>query len=119
MIKASKFIDGLFTLIILSITILAFYLSYALHLSGPIIAIVWLLWFLGVLGFGYFTSKGQAIFDFTLQAKSELLKVVWPTRKETVQTTIIVVVMVSIAGFSLWLADSGMMWTIGKITHLG
>ena len=53
------------------------------------------------------------------EAKIELQKVVWPTRQEAVQTTSIVMVMVTITGFVLWGIDSGMLWAIGKITHLG
>ena len=56
---------------------------------------------------------------FAKEAKLELQKVVWPTRQETIQTTSIVMVMVAITGFVLWGIDSGMLWAIGKITHLG
>ena len=54
-----------------------------------------------------------------MEAKAELLKVVWPTRQETIQTTSIVMIMVAVTGFILWGIDSGMMWVIAKITHLG
>ena len=103
----------------MALTAVAFYASYAINLPGPVVSIVWILWLSISLGLAYFTASGQAVFEFSKQAKSELHKVVWPSRKETVQTTAIVVVMVTIAGFVLWMADSGMMWIIGKLTHLG
>ena len=119
MTKCSKIQDVFILLIISMLTLAAFYVSYALKLSGPIIAIIWIFWLVSSLAIAYFSGPGKAVFEFSRQAKSELQKVVWPSRKETVQTTIIVMVMVSIAGFVLWMADSGMMWLIGKITHLG
>lgn len=119
MTKSSKIQDIFIIIIISMLTLAAFYVSYALKLSGPIVAIIWIFWLVASMGMAYFSSPGKTVFEFSKQAKSELQKVVWPTRKETVQTTIIVVVMVSIAGFVLWMADSGMMWLIGKITHLG
>ena len=71
------------------------------------------------LFFGFFTAKGEQVFSFAKEAKIELQKVVWPSRQETIQTTSIVMIMVTITGFVLWGIDSGMLWAIGKITHLG
>jgi preprotein translocase subunit SecE len=71
------------------------------------------------LGFGFLTVQGKQVFSFGKEAKLELQKVVWPTRQETIQTTSIVMVMVALTGFILWGIDSGMLWAIGKITHLG
>ena len=101
------------------ITCAAFYVTYAYHFTGPVKAIVWLGWFVLCLACAFFTEKGQQVFVFANEAKIELQKVVWPTRQETVQTTSIVMLMVVAAGFILWGVDAGMMWAIGKITHLG
>ncbi|WBV68853.1 preprotein translocase subunit SecE [Legionella pneumophila] len=68
---------------------------------------------------GYLTTTGKRVFAFAQEAKVELLKVVWPTRQETIQTTTIVMVMVGLTGFILWGVDSIMMWAIAKLTHLG
>ncbi|MCC5014730.1 preprotein translocase subunit SecE [Legionella sp. 31fI33] len=101
------------------IAILAFFCTYYFNFSGPVKVIIWLGWFVltGLLGF--FTSKGKEVFAFAKDAKIELQKVVWPTRQETVQTTSIVMIMVAVTGFILWGIDSGMMWVIAKLTHLG
>lgn len=77
------------------------------------------MWLLLALFFGYMTSSGKQVFKFAQESKVELLKVVWPTRQETIQTTTIVIVMVAVTGFILWGVDSVMMWAIAKITHLG
>jgi preprotein translocase subunit SecE len=115
----NKIIPNLSWLGIVLVTILAFVATYAYNLSAPVIAIIWIFWLLLSLGLAYLTPQGQLVFSFAQESKAELDKVVWPTRQETVQTTLIVVAMVGIAGFVLWGVDSAMMWIIGKITHLG
>jgi len=107
------------TTAIILLTAGALYATYYLNFSSPVKAIIWIGWLVGVLLFGLLTSKGMQIYNFAKEAKIELQKVVWPSRQETVQTTFIVMIMVTITGFVLWGVDSGMMWIIGKITHLG
>lgn len=104
---------------LLIITALAFICTYYFKFTTPIKIIVWIVWLILFTVMGYFTSKGQEVFAFGIGAKAELIKVVWPTRQETIQTTSIVMIMVAITGFILWGIDSGMLWTIAKITHLG
>ncbi len=64
------------------------------------------------------TIKGKSIISFVKSAYSELHKVVWPTRKETGQIALIVVLVVLLTGLILWGVDSVVMWGIGKITLL-
>jgi preprotein translocase subunit SecE len=52
------------------------------------------------------TTKGSAFLTLCLEAKTEVRKVVWPTRQETTQTTMIVLVVVFILAIVLWLLDS-------------
>lgn len=92
---------------------------YFFHFTGPIKALVWLVWLVVALSLSFFTGKGKQFFAFANDAITELKKVVWPSRQETVQTTSIVMLMVGLTGFVLWGVDSVMMWAIGKITHLG
>ena len=51
------------------------------------------------------TRLGQALIGFGRESRMEVRKVVWPTRQETVQTTFMVIVAVSIIGIFLWLID--------------
>jgi len=104
---------------IVAVTVGAFWVNYALKPSVAINTVVWIAWVLLVMLFAFFTQKGKALLAFATEAKQELEKVIWPTRQETIQTTSIVVVMVTLTGFVLWGIDSGMLWVIGKITHLG
>jgi preprotein translocase subunit SecE len=101
------------------ITVAAFIGTYSFHFSAPVKVMIWIGWLVCVLAFGFFTSQGQQVYFFSKEAKIELEKVVWPSRQEAIQTTSIVMIMVTVTGFVLWGIDSGMTWAIAKITHLG
>ncbi len=61
------------------------------------------------------TSKGQKFFGLLKDARSEMRKVIWPSRQETLQTTLGVVVIVLVVAFILWLVDNFLGWLILKI----
>jgi preprotein translocase subunit SecE len=62
------------------------------------------------------TAVGQAAWAFRRDAIIEVRKVVWPTRKETVQTTMIVLVVVIIMSLLLWGLDSLLAWAVRVLT---
>ena len=62
------------------------------------------------------TELGAEILEFIQGARTEVRKVVWPTRAETTQTTLIVIAMVVIMGLLLWLLDVILFWLIRLIT---
>lgn len=62
------------------------------------------------------TQKGRWVVEFFRDSRMELRKVVWPTREETMQTTMIVAVMVVILALLLWGMDSILLWLIGWLT---
>lgn len=51
------------------------------------------------------TEIGGMLLGFAQDARSELRKVVWPSRTETFQTSLAVVVMVVLMGLFMWLLD--------------
>jgi preprotein translocase subunit SecE len=57
------------------------------------------------------TVKGAAFVNLCLEARTEIRKVVWPTRQETTQTTIIVLVVVFVVAIVLWFVD----WALGAV----
>ena len=61
------------------------------------------------------TLKGRALWDLIKEAKIEIRKVVWPTRQETVQTTLVVVAVVLVMGLILWALDSLLGWVISSL----
>ncbi len=52
------------------------------------------------------TAAGRAFITFWQESMVELRRVVWPTRKETIQSTIAVIVMVFVMGIVLWSIDA-------------
>jgi preprotein translocase subunit SecE len=61
------------------------------------------------------TSKGRAFIQLGLEARTEIRKVVWPTRQETTHTTMIVVVVVIVVAIILWGLDSTLSWLISLL----
>ncbi len=53
----------------------------------------------------WFTAPGQQFFAFSNDAVTELKKVVWPTRKESLQTAGIVFAFVVVMALFLWVSD--------------
>ena len=51
------------------------------------------------------TTKGKSALGFAKEARVEARKVVWPTRQETVQTTLIIMLAVAVVSFLLYLID--------------
>ncbi|NOT17911.1 MAG: preprotein translocase subunit SecE [Sulfuriferula sp.] len=58
------------------------------------------------------TQPGKHFFVFAQDSVQEAKKVVWPSRKETVQTTGIVFLFVIVMAIFLWLVDAGLMWAV-------
>lgn len=61
------------------------------------------------------TAKGHAFFVLLKEARTEIRKVVWPTRQETTQTTLIVVAVVLVMALMLWGLDTLLGWLISLI----
>ena len=65
---------------------------------------------------GFFTRAGHALRDFLLESNFELRKVVWPTRQETMQTTLVIIAVVIILSILLGLIDVFLKWSV--LDHL-
>ncbi|MFI8982605.1 preprotein translocase subunit SecE [Ectopseudomonas khazarica] len=61
------------------------------------------------------TARGQAFAVLLKEARVEIRKVVWPTRQETTQTTLIVVAVVLVMALLLWGLDSLLGWLVSLI----
>jgi len=62
------------------------------------------------------TTIGATLLGFIHDSRGELRKVVWPTRAETLQTSLAVVVMVIVMGIFLWLLDMLLFWIVRSLT---
>jgi len=71
------------------------------------------------LGMMLTTDLGRTVWSFVLESKQEVRKVVWPTREETMRTTLLVFAMVFIVGLILWLLDMFLFWGVRILTGQG
>ena len=62
------------------------------------------------------TELGRVAWAFRREAIIEVRKVVWPTRKETTQTTLVVLVVVILMAILLWLLDMFLAWAVRFLT---
>ncbi|MEH6726731.1 MAG: preprotein translocase subunit SecE [Hyphomicrobiales bacterium] len=58
-------------------------------------------------------------FTFIQQVRAEISKVTWPTRRETIITTVMVFIMVFFAAIFFFLADQVLGWGVGLLLTLG
>ena len=65
------------------------------------------------------TEKGRAAWEFVRESHTEVRKVVWPTRKETTQTTLIVIAMVGLVAIILWVLDGFLAWLVKLLLGTG
>jgi len=65
------------------------------------------------------TEMGLQFKTYAQDSVEETRKVVWPTRKETLQTTAIVFVFVLIMALFLWLVDGSLLWIMKKLIGRG
>ncbi|MFI4956218.1 MAG: preprotein translocase subunit SecE [Gammaproteobacteria bacterium] len=107
-------IKWLTVLVLLAVAAVGFQYFAELHLGIRIAGLVALVG--AAIGIACTTSQGRDALEFISSAKAEARKVVWPTRKETIQSTIAVVVMVLVASVFLWLLDSLLLYVMSLIT---
>lgn len=65
------------------------------------------------------TAIGKGFLVFLKEARIEVRKVVWPTKQETIQATLVVVALVFLVGLILWLLDMVLFWGISRLTGQG
>ena len=61
------------------------------------------------------TAEGKESLKIILESRTEIRRVVWPTRTETTQTVLIVVVAIIICAVLLWGLDSLFGWATAKL----
>jgi len=60
----------------------------------------------------WFSGPGQRFFAFAKDSWTETRRVVWPTRKETTQMTLIVFAFVVVMAIFLWAVDKTLEWVL-------
>jgi preprotein translocase subunit SecE len=113
---SSKRNGVLWTLIVLIFLAALVANYYFTSIATPIRIIAWIVIFSGLLGLSVLTDQGRTAVRFIGEAKIELRKVFWPTKQETIQTTLIVMAMVLVTALLLWGMDAFMLWAISWLT---
>ncbi len=69
------------------------------------------------LAVAWFTPQAHQFQQFWKDAREELGKVTWPTPRETWQTALAVVLMVSVVGLVLFFLDTVLLWLVSGLTQ--
>ncbi len=67
----------------------------------------------------WFTEAGKTFAAFARESWEEAKRVVWPTRKETLQTTGVVFAFVFVMAVFLWIVDAGLLWITQRLLGQG
>ena len=65
------------------------------------------------------SAKGKGLLTFMGLARTEVRKVVWPSRQETMQTTLMVFIIVVILSIFLWFVDMFLGWGVKVLLATG
>jgi preprotein translocase subunit SecE len=78
---------------------------------------------LAVIGAAVFvalqTAVGRTVWQFASDARTEVRKVVWPSRQETLQTLLIITIAVLLTALFLWAVDSLLFGIVRYLTGQG
>ena len=67
----------------------------------------------------WFTEAGKTFAAFSRESWEEAKRIVWPSRKETMQTTLVVFAFVFIMALFLWMVDASLLWLTHKVIGQG
>ena len=110
-------VKQVFSVIFIIAGVAAFYYFSEMRLLYRVLGLMVVAMF--VVGMMLTTGLGRDVWCFVLESRQEVRKVVWPTREETVRTTLMVFAMVVIVGFVLWLLDMFLFWGVRFLTGQG
>ena len=99
---------------ILLSSVFGFYYFAELSLLIRVLAVIFSV-ILSLLIF-FSTQRGIIFWDFLQGSRVEMRKVVWPTKQETIQTTLTVFMFVLVLGIFFWLLDFLLLYITTSIT---
>ncbi|HEY8887790.1 MAG TPA: preprotein translocase subunit SecE [Gallionella sp.] len=70
-------------------------------------------------GVAWTSESGRRFFTFGKDSVAEAKRVVWPTRKETLQTTAVVIAFAVTMALFLWAVDASLMVVVNKMMGRG
>jgi preprotein translocase subunit SecE len=110
-----------FRLVVGVMLVLAGIVAFYWQDSAP----VWQRWGAVVLGLALgigivaTSAYGKTVIQFVLDSRVELRKIVWPERRETGMTTVVVFAFVIIGGLFFWVVDFFLAWATRHLTGQG
>jgi len=89
--------------------------------SSPMIARVGIIFggIIVALGVAWTTDQGKRFYVYVQEAIAETKKVAWPTRKDTVQSTGVVIAFVIVMAVFLWIVDALLAWVVELMIGTG
>ncbi len=89
------------------------------YFAGEVMTLIRVLGLLGALGVAlavvYQTARGKMMFSYMRETDVERRKVVWPNRQETLQTTLMVLVITVIVAIMLFIMDTIFGWIVRRL----
>jgi preprotein translocase subunit SecE len=89
------------------------------ELAWAIRSVAWVAVLLVLAAVLYRTREGKRFAAFLIKVRSELRKVAWPSRQETISSTMVVAVGVVFMSLLLWALDSGLVYLFSLMTGQG
>lgn len=105
--------DRLYWLVVISLVVGGIFGNWYFQNESLLVRVIALLVVAAAAGFTLLqTERGKALWALGKDARAEVRRVVWPTRQVTIQTTMIVILMVMVVALILWGLDSLLSWGI-------
>lgn len=110
-------VKNITALAILVVSLAGYYFYSDVH---AVIRVLGLLAGVALAGIVFYQSEtGRSWFKYLSNARKEVRQVIWPTRQETLQMSLIVVVAVIVMSIFLWLVDMFFLWAVQLLTGQG
>jgi preprotein translocase subunit SecE len=101
--------------VLLAGAMVSFY-YFSAELNALVRVVILLAAVAAALGLAYKTELGRTIWSYITGARTELRKVVWPSRQEALQATLMIAVVVLITSLILWGLDSALLFGVKALT---
>ncbi|QBZ82268.1 Protein translocase subunit SecE [Hydrogenovibrio crunogenus] len=115
--KSLETLKVVVSVILLLMSLVGYYYYSDAH---AVVRVLGLIGGIAVSGLVFYQSdKGRSWFSYLSHAQKEVKQVIWPTRQETVQMTLIVFAVVIVMSIFLWLVDMFFLWAVQVLTGQG
>ncbi|XRX42585.1 MAG: preprotein translocase subunit SecE [Buchnera aphidicola (Eriosoma harunire)] len=112
----SEFIkwSSLIILLIATIVINTYYLYFNILIYILCITCISII----ILNIFFSTKKGAILYSSIKKTKEEIQKIIWPSYKDTLYTTLIVSIVTTVMSLILWLLDKTLLYLVTLITSM-